>query len=187
VTILVAVRFPQETTASAAAEEVRQLAPDILLEGDAIAVIECDGAGGFHVTTNHHVVEGDRTWGLFWPLLFSALFFVPALDMPVGAGIGPILRTIEQNGIGRRFSDRIRDLLRPGTSALFLAVDSAIPPETAEVFARFGGTVIETPFTRTAEASVQQALHGPAAGRAARNASPVVRRLSSGRDDRAGR
>src|SRR5690349_11696910 len=120
---LVAVGFPYATTASAAAEDTLLLAPDLALDVDAIAVISCDEQGGFHVTTHHHLVTDGPTRSIFWLLLFSVLFFVPSFGMPAGAALRPLLQRIEQAGIDDTFVCRIRDLLQPGTSALFLAVD----------------------------------------------------------------
>ena len=74
---LVAIGYPDETTATAAADEARQLAKDLVIEPDAIAVIIRDKEGKFHVTTSHHAVAGGMTWGMFWGLLFGMLFFVP--------------------------------------------------------------------------------------------------------------
>jgi uncharacterized membrane protein len=165
-TTLVAVGFPYETTASAAAEEVRQLAPDLVLDPDAMAVISCDETGGFHVTTNHHAVEGGATWGMFWPLLFSNLFFVPSFGMPVGGGLGALLKTVMRSGIDDGFQYRVRDLLQPGTSALFLAVDPTVPATAAEALSRFGGTMVKSPLPREGESEIQRTLHGTSAKQA---------------------
>jgi len=191
-TTLVAVGFPYETTASAAAEDVQQLAPDLILDADAIAVISRDDAGGFHVTTNHHAVEGGATWGIFWPLLFSQLFFVPSFSMPVGAGLGALLRKVMRSGIDDGFQYRIRDLLQPGTSALFLAVDPAVPAIAVEALSRFGGTMVKSPLPTEGEAEIQRSLHGKSTRRTAlgKSGRAVVgpraadgRGTSSGRDE----
>src|SRR5215204_76134 len=76
-TTLVAVAFPYETTASAAAEDVRRTALDIVVDAGAVAVVSCDRTGRYHATTNHAGTDGTR-WGVFWILLFTALFFAPS-------------------------------------------------------------------------------------------------------------
>ena len=159
-TTLVTVSFPHETTASAAAEDVQRLAHDLELDPDAIAVISRDESGTYHVTTNHHAVEGGPTWGLFWLLLFSLLFFVPSYGMPVGAGLGPLLAKLDGAGIDRAYLARVRDLLQPGTSALFLAVDSVFPSSALGQLERFGGTRLSTHLPWQAESEAQRALHG---------------------------
>ena len=77
---LVAIGYPDETTAAAAAEEVQRLAADLIIEPDAVAVISRDAGGKFHTTTNHQSVGKGTTWGMAWGLLFGMLFFVPFLS-----------------------------------------------------------------------------------------------------------
>src|SRR5690349_10057901 len=120
---LVAIGYPDETTAAAAADEARQMAKDLIIQPDAIAVITRDKEGKFSVTTNHHAVAGGVSWGMFWGLLFGLLFFVPFLGMAVGAGLGALMGKVTNNAIDKEFEDRVREMLQPGTSALFLVVE----------------------------------------------------------------
>ena len=73
---LIAIGYPDEATAEAAAEEARRLAKDLIIQPDAIAVIVRDKDGQYHVHTSHHLVGGGATWGLFWGFLFGLLFFI---------------------------------------------------------------------------------------------------------------
>ena len=50
---LIAIGYPDETTATAAADEARRLAQDLIIQPDAIAVIVRDKDGSYHVHTNH--------------------------------------------------------------------------------------------------------------------------------------
>src|SRR3712207_7409087 len=88
---LVAIGYPDETTATAAADEAQRLAKDLIIEPDAIAVIIRDKEGKFKVTTSHHAVAGGAMWGMFWGLLFGMLFFIPFLGMALGAGLGALM------------------------------------------------------------------------------------------------
>src|SRR5262245_18026632 len=88
---LIAIGYPDETTADAAAEEARRLAKDLIIQPDAIAVIIRDKDGGYHVHTDHHPVGAGATWGLFWAFLFGLLFFVPVLGLAIGAGLGALM------------------------------------------------------------------------------------------------
>src|SRR5690242_21420441 len=73
---LVAIGYDKEGTAAEAAEEVRRLSQDLIIEPDAVAVITRDAKGEYHVTTSHHAVGVGASWGMFWGLLFGLLFFV---------------------------------------------------------------------------------------------------------------
>nr|BFE73111.1 hypothetical protein GCM10020092_064120 [Actinoplanes digitatis] len=88
---LVAIGYPDETTAAEAAAEARRLARDLIIEPEAIAAISRDTEGRFHVSTSHHPVTGGASWGMFWGLLFGMLFFIPFFGMAVGAGLGALM------------------------------------------------------------------------------------------------
>ena len=103
---LIAIGYPDETTAEAAADEARQLARDLIIEPDAIAVIVRDDDGDYHVHTRHHLVGRGATWGMFWGLLFGVLFFVPVFGIAIGAGLGALMGKVTKSGIDR--SSRIR-------------------------------------------------------------------------------
>jgi len=157
---LIAIAYPDETTADAAADEARQLARDLIIQPDAIAVITRDKEGNYHTHTNHHLVGGGATWGMFWGLLFGLLFFIPVFGMAIGAGMGALMGKITKSGIDKQFQDQVRDKLQPGTSALFLMVEKVTPDKAIEAMSKFGGTVIKTSLSKEGEQELQDALHG---------------------------
>ena len=157
---LIAIGYPDEGTAAQAAEEARRLADQLVIEPDAIATIVRDTEGKYHVTTSHHPVGGGATWGMFWGLLFGMLFFVPVFGMAVGAGLGALFGKIEKSGIDKQFQAQVREMLQPGTSALFLVVEKVTPDKAVEGMAPFGGTVLKSSLSKDAERELQNALHG---------------------------
>jgi uncharacterized membrane protein len=159
---LVAIGYPDETTATAASLEADRLAKDLIIQPDAIAVIIRDREGKFHVTTNHHAVGGGATWGMFWGLLFGILFFIPFLGMAVGAGLGALTGKLAKGAISKDFQERVREELQPGTSALFLVVEAVTPDKAVEALSRYGGTVLKSSLPKETEAELQEALHGNA-------------------------
>jgi uncharacterized membrane protein len=159
-TTLVAIGYPDETTATAASLEAQRLAKDLIIQPDAIAAIIRDREGKFHVTTNHHAVAGGASWGMFWGLLFGILFFIPFLGMAVGAGLGALMGKMTKGAINKEFQAQVRDMLQPGTSALFLVVEHATPDKAIDGLAQFGGTVLKSSLPKETEAELQEALHG---------------------------
>jgi uncharacterized membrane protein len=137
---LIAIGYDDETTAAAAADEVAKLARDLIIEPDAVAVIVRDQDGKYKVTTSHHPVGAGASYGMFWGLLFGVLFFVPVFD--------------------RAFQEQVRDMVRPGTSALFVVVEKVTPDKAVEGLSRFGGTVLKSSLSKHAEHELQDALHG---------------------------
>jgi uncharacterized membrane protein len=160
---LIAIGYPDETTAAEAAEEVKTLTRDLIIEPDAVAVIVRDQDGKYKVTTSHHPVGGGASWGMFWGLLFGLLFFVPVFGMAVGAGLGALMGKVEKTGIDKQFQDQVRDMVQPGTSALFLVVEKVTPDKAIEGLSRFGGTVLKSSLSKDAEHDLQDALHGSSA------------------------
>jgi uncharacterized membrane protein len=159
---LIAIGYPDETTGSLAAEEVKRLSSELIIEPDAVAVIVRDREGKFHVHTSHHPVGGGATWGMFWGMLFGLLFFVPVFGMAVGAGLGALMGKVEKTGIDKQFQQQVRDLLQPGTSALFVVVEKVTPDKAVEALSQYGGTVLKSSLSKDAEAELQDALHGTA-------------------------
>src|SRR5690348_751530 len=151
---LIAIGYPDETTATAAADEAERLAGDLIIQPDAIAVIRRDQEGKYKVTTNHHAVGAGATWGMFWGMLFGLLFFIPVFGMAVGAGLGAIFGKIEKSGIDKEFQQQVRDMLQPGTSALFVVVEKVTPDKAVEGLREFGGTVLKSSLSNDAQAEL---------------------------------
>ena len=104
---LIAIGYPDETTAYAAADEARQLAADLIIQPDAIAVISRDTDGTYHTQTSHHPVGGGAMWGMFWGFLFGLLFFIPVLGMAIGAGMGALMGKFTKTSIDKQFQDQV--------------------------------------------------------------------------------
>ena len=157
---LIAIGYPDEATATRAADAVYRMADDLVIQPDAVAVIARDQEGKYKVTTNHHPVGAGATWGMFWGMLFGLLFFIPVFGMAVGAGLGALFGKIEKSGIDKQFQQQVRDMLQPGTSALFLVVEKVTPDKAIEGLREFGGTVLKSSLSNEAQAELQSALHG---------------------------
>jgi uncharacterized membrane protein len=108
-------------------------------------------------------VGAGATWGMFWGVLFGMLFFVPFLGMAVGAGLGALMDKVEKTGIDKEFQRQVRDMLEPGTSALFLVVEKVTPDKAVEALSQYGGTVLKSSPSKDAEQELQDALHGQSA------------------------
>ena len=157
---LIAIGYPDEETAKRAAEEAERLAEDLIIQPDAIAVIVRDKDGKFHVTTNHQPVVAGAYWGMFWGFLFGLLFFIPLFGLVIGAGLGAIMGKLTELGIDKQFQEHVRDMLQPGTSAVFLLVEKMTTDKALKALSKYGGTVLKTSLSEDAERELQEALHG---------------------------
>jgi uncharacterized membrane protein len=157
---LIAIGYPDETTAIEAASEAERLAHELIIQPDAIAAIVCNKEGKYKVVTNHHQVGSGATWGGFWGLLFGMLFFVPIFGMALGAGFGTLMGKLEKSGVDREFQEQVRAMLKPGTSALFLVVEKVTPDKAVDALSKYGGTVLKSSLPRETEEELQDALQG---------------------------
>jgi len=157
---LIAIGYDDTTTALQALEAIEKRAGDLKIKHDALAVIICADDGTFKTVTNQHAVGEGATWGLFWGFLFGVLFFVPVLGMVWGLGLGALMGKITKSVVDKEFEVKVRDQLKPGTSALFMILDPSVTQQALTGVEGFGGTVLQTTLSPEAEAEIQDALHG---------------------------
>jgi len=157
---VLAIGYPDEGTAARAAEDVRHLRSDLGVEPDAVAVIARNAQGEYRATTSHHAVEEGGSWGMFWGLLFGLLFFAPVFGSGVGLDLGGVFAKIERGGINRAFQQQVRDMVTPGTSALFLFISANDPDRAVALLSNFGGHVVEVSLSDQQETRLQHAVHG---------------------------
>ena len=105
---LIAIGYPDETTALEAEQEAERLAADLIIQADAIAAIVRNKEGKYKVTTNHHAVGAGTAWGMWWGLLFGLLFFVPVFGMAIGAASARSSASSRRRASTRRSSSRSR-------------------------------------------------------------------------------
>jgi uncharacterized membrane protein len=83
--------------------------------------------------------------------------------MAVGAGLGALMGKVEKTGIDKHFQQQVRDMVQPGTSALFLIVDKVTPDKAVAAMGKYGGTVLKSSLSEETEAELQAALNNQSA------------------------
>ena len=157
---LVAIGYPDQTTAEEARQTVQRLEAELIIQADQVAAISRDLGGKYHVTTTHGGAStgGGAAWGGFWGLLFGLLFFVPFAGLALGAGMGALFGHLGEKGIDEAFQQQVRDYVKPGTSALFMVIEQATPDKAVAALEQYGGTVIKTSLSDEDTARLQAAL-----------------------------
>jgi uncharacterized membrane protein len=157
---LVAIGYPDQTTAVEAQRTVESLEQDLIIQADQVAAIERDMDGKYHVHTTHGGASagGGAVWGGFWGLLFGLLFFIPVFGFIVGAGAGALAGHFGEKGIDKAFQQQVRDYMKPGTSALFMVIEQATPDKAIAALQQYGGTVIKTSLSDEDTKKLQDAL-----------------------------
>jgi uncharacterized membrane protein len=164
---LIAIGYPDVETAEAVEAELQRLASELVIQPDAIAIISRDDKGKYHVQTTHHEVATGATWGMFWGLLFGVLFFVPVLGLAFGAGLGALFGLVNKLEISDEFQRRVRDMLQPGTAAVFVIAEQITIDKLIDAISKFNGTVLKTSLPKDVEQQIQEALRGSVAGASA--------------------
>ncbi len=161
---LIAIGYDDETTAIDAMGEAQRLQQDLVIQADAVAAIVRDADGSYHTHTTQSPSTGQgATWGMFWGLLFGLLFFIPVFGMAVGAGFGALFGHMGKKAIDKQFQDQVREMLKPGTSCLFMIVEKVTPDKAVAALSKYGGTVLKTSLSEEDTKKLQEELHGSAA------------------------
>jgi uncharacterized membrane protein len=157
---LVAIGYPDETTAEQARQTVQRLEADLIIQADQVAAITRDQSGKYHTTTSHGAssAAGGAVWGGFWGLLFGLLFFIPFAGWAIGAGFGALFGHLGKHAIDDSFQQQVRDYVQPGTSALFMIIEKATPDKAIAALQQYGGTVFKTSLSDEDTAKLQEAL-----------------------------
>ena len=74
--------------------------------------------------------------------------------------MGALMGKMAKTSIDKQFQDQVRDMLKPGTSALFLMLEKVTPDKAVEAMSKYGGTVLKTSLSKDDEKELQEALHG---------------------------
>jgi len=163
---LIVIGYPDETTAEKVFNELKKAQEDYVVDLDDAAVIVHKADGKFDVHTGYSPVGMQTTWGFFWGALFGLLFFVPVFGMALGAGMGAIMGAIQKSSIDKAFQDRVRDMVKPGTSAVFMVLRSATEDKFTKALEPYGGTVLQTSLSEDDEKKFQEALKADSQGSA---------------------
>jgi uncharacterized membrane protein len=160
---LIAIGYPDQTTAEEARQTVRRLEADLVIQADQVASISRDLEGRYHTNTSHGGASaaGGAIWGSFWGLLFGLLFLVPFAGLALGAGFGALFGHLGEKGIDKAFQEQVRDHLQPGTSALFMVIEQMTEDKALAALEQYGGTVIRTSLSEEDTKRLQEALTPP--------------------------
>ena len=157
---LVAIGYPDESTATEALDTVRKLESELIIQADQVASISRDQQGQLHTYSGHGAsgTAGGAAIGSFWGFLFGLLFFIPFAGLAIGAGMGALFGHMGEHGLDKEFQHQVRDYLKPGTSALFMVIEQATPDKAVAALSQYGGTVIRTSLSDEDTKKLQEGL-----------------------------
>ena len=91
------------------------------------------------------------------------LFFVPFFGLAIGAGFGALFGHMGKKAIDQQVQQQVRDMLKPGTSTLFMIIEKATPDKAIAAMSKYGGTVLKTSLSDEDTKKLQEELHGATA------------------------
>lgn len=130
----------------------------VALEDAVVAIRKKNGKIKLHQMYN--LTAGGAISGGFWGALIGLIFLNPLLGLAVGAGAGAVAGALSDVGISDDFMKTFANRLTPGSSALFVLVDSTITDKVLDELRGTGGTILQSSLSHSDEAKLQAALNG---------------------------
>ena len=155
---LIVIVYPDELQAEQVRLDFIKMQKEYLVSLDdaVIAVKKADGKVKLHQMYN--LTLGGAVSGGLWGTLIGLIFLNPLLGLVVGAGAGAVAGALSDVGINDDFMKQLASTLTPGSSALFVLVDSAITDKVRDALAGPGGKILQTSLSTPDQEKLQQAL-----------------------------
>jgi uncharacterized membrane protein len=110
-----------------------------------------------------HPLRGFTTVGAvgggFFGFLLGVIFFVPLLGLVIGAAAGGATGRLADVGLNDALITELREKVTPGTSALFVLTEKAVPDRVAEAFSGFHAELITSNLSDTEEKKLRETFY----------------------------
>lgn len=167
---LIVIVYPDELKAEQVRLDFLKMQKEYLvsLEDAVIAVKKPDGK--VKLNQMYNLTLGGAMSGGLWGTLIGLIFLNPLLGLVVGAGAGAVAGALSDVGINDDFMKKLASTITPGSSALFVLVDSAITDKVRAELQGTGGKILQTSLSTPDEEKLQKALDEARKQQAAANA-----------------
>jgi uncharacterized membrane protein len=160
---LVAVAYPDLTTAQNVANELSQLSKEQSIVLDDIVVIEKRPEGKIKLHQAISTAGAGAAGGALWGGLIGLIFLAPLLGMAVGAAAGGAAGALTDVGVDDKFLKELGTNLGDNGAAVVVLVRQSTPDKVLPRISHYGGEVIQSSLDDEAEAQLQAALSGQGA------------------------
>jgi uncharacterized membrane protein len=160
---LVAIAYPDVSTARRVATRVGEAQKAHLIELDDMTVVEKRDDGKIKLHQPSLAGTG-AAGGALWGGLIGLIFFMPLLGMAIGGATGAAAGAATDVGVDDNFMKDLGAKLQPGGAAVFVLVRQSTPDKVLPRISQYGGDVIHSSLSQDAEETLQEALraHAPA-------------------------
>jgi uncharacterized membrane protein len=107
----------------------------------------------------HGFTKVGAAGGGFFGFLAGAIFFVPLLGLVIGAAAGAATGRLADVGLNDAFVAELREKVTPGTSALLVLTEKAVPDRVAEAFSRFHPELITSNLSDEQEKNLRETFY----------------------------
>lgn len=163
---LIVIVYPDELKAEQVRLDFLKMQKEYLLtlEDAVVAVKKPDGK--VRLLQMYNLTLGGAVSGGVWGTLIGLIFLNPLLGLVVGAGAGAVAGALSDVGINDDFMKKLASTLTPGSSALFVLVDSAITDKVMAELQGTGGKILQTSLSTLDQEKLQKALDEARSGAA---------------------
>lgn len=155
---LIVIVYPDEHQAEQVRLDFIKMQKEYLLnlEDAVIAIKKPDGK--VKLLQMYDLAMSGAIGGAVWGTLIGLLFMMPIFGLVIGAGTGAVAGALSDVGINDDFMKNLASNLTPGSSALFVLVDSQITDKVMAQLQGTGGKIIQTSLSTVDQEKLQQVL-----------------------------
>jgi uncharacterized membrane protein len=160
---LVAIAYPDLSTAERVRAELVQATKEHLLQLDDAVVVEHRADGKIKLHQAMGLTGAGAAGGAVWGGLIGLLFLAPFLGAAIGGASGALAGKMTDTGVDDDFLKNLGANMPPGGAALIILGRAGAPEKVVDRMRPFGGELIQTSLDDETEERLRVALGEPAA------------------------
>jgi uncharacterized membrane protein len=161
---LIAVAYPDKTTAEEVRDRLLRLTTERVIELEDAVVVDRDENGRVKLHQVHSPAARGAMGGALWGGLIGFLFLAPLLGMAIGAAAGGASGAMVDVGVNDDFMQELGNKLPNGGAALIVLVRKVTPDKVLPEISQYGGDVLQTSLDDESEERLREVLQGTPAG-----------------------
>jgi uncharacterized membrane protein len=152
--------YPEHATAELVYETVRAMDKDGRMKVRDAALVTADDQGDLTVISTHRHTTKSFAKAAAGGLVIGAMLSLPVIGLVMAGGAVGLGAHRSDRGKEQEFADRVRAILRPNHSAVFVTGDpgTASPEEIVAELAPYGGELAQSSILQATEDMVRKAL-----------------------------
>ena len=155
---LVAIAYPDATTAENVRGELVAMAKEHLVTLEDAVVIEHQADGKIKLRQAMSLTGAGALGGAAWGGLIGLLFLAPLFGMAIGAASGAVAGKVSDTGVNDNFMKELGAKLPAGGAALVFLGRAGAPEKVLERISKYGGDVIQSSLDTEQEERLRSAL-----------------------------